>query len=91
VPAPGAQDANPLAGEHGIEHASELAVAIPNQQPELSRTVTKIHQKIPRLLSNPAATEVGGEPHASGSTKSRHEQHRQPLQQQCVDADKSVA
>jgi len=28
----GAQDANALAGEHGIEHAGEFAVAIPNQK-----------------------------------------------------------
>src|SRR5436305_14078880 len=56
-----AQDANTLAGEHGIEHAGELAVAVPNQEPELSHTITEVHQKTPRLLSHPGATRVGGD------------------------------
>jgi len=28
----GAQDAHPLAGEHDIKHAGELAVAVPDQE-----------------------------------------------------------
>src|SRR4051812_47145617 len=46
----GALDANPLAGEHGVEHAGERAVAVPNQEGELSRAVTEVYQTVPCLL-----------------------------------------
>jgi hypothetical protein len=39
-----AQDADNLAGEHGIEYAGELAVTISDQEPELSRAVAEVHQ-----------------------------------------------
>ena len=35
------QNANSLASEHGIEHAGEFAVAVSDQQCELSRTVAE--------------------------------------------------
>lgn len=53
-----AQDADGLAGEHGVEHAGELAVAIPDQECELSRVIAEVHQEVPRLLGDPGAVRV---------------------------------
>src|SRR5205807_557293 len=38
-----AQNVDGFAGEHGVEHAGELAVAIPDQERELSRAVAEVH------------------------------------------------
>jgi hypothetical protein len=78
-----AQDANTLAGEYGIKNAGELAVAVPNQEPELSRTVAEVHDKVACLLGNPAAAGVGGDSQQMDATGRvlHHEQHIQPLQQ----------
>src|SRR5947209_17003406 len=84
-----AEDANTLTGEHGIENAGELAVAVPNQQPELSCAVAEVHQKVPRLLSNPDTTRVGSDSENVDATSRvfHHEQHSQLLEQQGVDAE----
>ena len=50
----GGQDPDGVAGKHSIEDAGELAIAIPDQEPEPSRAVAEIHQQIPGLLGNPA-------------------------------------
>ena len=42
----------------GVEHAGELAVAIPDQERELSRAVAEVHQKVPCLLGDPGAVRV---------------------------------
>jgi hypothetical protein len=84
-----AQDADARAGEHGVEGVGELAVAIPDQERELSRAVAEIHQQIPRLLSNPGTTRVCGdaeEVDAAGGVL-HYEQDVQPLEQQGVDAE----
>jgi hypothetical protein len=49
-----AQNTHTLAGEHGIENAGELAVAIPDQHRELSRAVTEVHDKVGCLLGHHA-------------------------------------
>src|SRR5947209_14308177 len=56
-----AQNAHTLAGEHGIENAGELAIAVPDQKPELGCTVAEVHQKVTCLLSHPGAAGVGGD------------------------------
>ncbi len=83
-----AQDTNTCTGEHGIEHAGELAVAVPDQQPELSCAVAEVHQQSPRLLGYPGAVGVGSDSEnadAAGRVFD-HEQHIQSLQQR-VDAE----
>src|SRR4051812_29239292 len=56
-----AQDANALAGEHGIKSTGELAVAVPNQKPKLGCAVAEVHQKVARLLGNPGTIGVGSD------------------------------
>jgi hypothetical protein len=84
-----AQDTHTLASEPGIENAGELAVAIPDQQRELSRAVAEVHYKVACLLGNPGAAGVGGDSQKVNATGRvfHHEQHIQPLQQQRVDAE----
>ena len=53
VKAPGGCRTDAFAGENGIRGVSELAVAIPNQEAELSDAVAEVHQQIARLLSDP--------------------------------------
>ena len=53
-----AQDTNPVAGEHGVENAGDLAVAVPNQQPELSCAVAEVPQKVACLLGHPGTSGV---------------------------------
>lgn len=76
-----AQDVNTLAGEDGIEHAGELAVAVPDQERELGRVVAEVHQKVPCLLSDPGATRVGSDSENVDTARGvfHHEQHVQPL------------
>jgi hypothetical protein len=57
----GVQDLNTLVGEHGIKNTGERAVAVPNQEPELGCAVAEVHQKVARMLCNPAAAGVGGD------------------------------
>jgi hypothetical protein len=38
-----AQDPDAFAGEHGIEDAGELAVAVPDQEREVCQTVVEVH------------------------------------------------
>jgi hypothetical protein len=55
------RNADSLAGEHGIENAGELAVAVPDQERELIRAIAEIHHQIPWLLGNPGTGGVGGD------------------------------
>jgi hypothetical protein len=83
-----AQDPDAFAGDHGIEDAGELAVAIPDQQRQACHTVAEVHQEIARLLSDPGTGGVGGdaeEVDAAGGVL-HDEQHRQPVQQHRVNA-----
>jgi hypothetical protein len=84
-----AQNADALAGEHGIEGIGELAVSISDHDRELSRASTEIHHEVSRLLNNPAFVRVRGDAQemdaASGVLDD--EQHVQPLQQQRIDAE----
>jgi hypothetical protein len=76
-----AQDAHGLAGEHGIEDAGELAVAIPDQEPELSRAVAEVHQQVPCLLGDPGSSRVRGDAqqvHAAGGMLD-YEQNVEPV------------
>jgi hypothetical protein len=57
----GAQDADGLAGEHGIENGGELAVAIPDEEPEPSRAVAEVHQEVAGLLGDPGSGRVCGD------------------------------
>jgi len=57
----GTQDTNAFAGEHGIEYAGELAVAVSNQQSELGCAVAQVHQKVAGLLGHPGAAGVRGD------------------------------
>jgi hypothetical protein len=41
--------------------AGELAIAIPDQELELSRAVAEVHQQIPCLLGHPGTAGVGGD------------------------------
>lgn len=50
----GAQDADALTGEHGIEGVGEFAVSISDQERELGRAITEVHHEVARLLRNPA-------------------------------------
>jgi len=89
-----AQNADAFAGENGIEGVSELAVAIPDQEPELSDAVVEVHQQITRLLSDPRCAVMRRDPQemdpAGGML--HDEQHGQPLAQQRGPAQKkSVA
>jgi hypothetical protein len=43
------------------KNASELAVAVPNQKPELGYAVAEVYQKVACLLGRPGATGVGGD------------------------------
>ncbi len=61
-----AQDTNSLTGEHGIENAGELAVAVPDQQRELNRAIAEVDQKVARLLRNPGTARVRGDPREGG-------------------------
>jgi hypothetical protein len=84
-----AQYADVLAGEHGIEDVGELAVAIPDQESELSRAVAEIHQQVPCLLGDPGSRRVRGnaqEVHAAIDMLD-HEQDVEPVKQQRVDAE----
>jgi len=84
----GAQDANTLAREHGIENAGERAVPVPDQHRELSCAVSEVHQKVPRLLGHPGAAGVSGDSEeVDASRVFHHQQHGQPLQQQRLDAE----
>ena len=85
----GAQDSYALAGEHGFEHAGGFGVAVPDQNAELGRAVAEVHKKVACMLGHPGTTGVGGdsqEVHPTGRVL-HHEQHIQPLQQQCLDAE----
>ncbi|MDQ3904026.1 MAG: hypothetical protein M3300_00895, partial [Actinomycetota bacterium] len=86
----GAQDGHALAGEHGIEHAGEFAVAVPDQEPELGCAVAEVHQRVAFLLGHPGVAGVRGNSEkmmdATGGVL-HNEQHVQPLEQQCVDAE----
>jgi len=42
----GARNTDALAGEHGIEHAGELAVAVPDQNPDLGCAVAEVVIKL---------------------------------------------
>src|SRR6266536_3092463 len=48
-------------GEHRAERRGELAVAIPNEQPEPIRALVEAHQQIPGGLGDPRAGGVGGD------------------------------
>jgi hypothetical protein len=77
-----AQDADAFAGEHGVEDAGELAVAIPDQERERSRAVAEVHQEIPCLLGDPGAVGVrrdSEEMDAAGGVL-HEEQDVQPLE-----------
>jgi hypothetical protein len=85
----GARDADGLAGKHSIEDGGELAVAISDQAPELSRAVAEVHQQVPCLLGDPGSGRVRGDAeqvHAAGGMLD-HEQDVEPVQQQRVDAE----
>jgi hypothetical protein len=84
-----AQDADAPAGEHSIEHTGELAVAIPDQERELSRAIAEVHQEVLRLLGDPGAVRVrrdAQEVHAAGGVL-HDEQHVKLVEQQCNDAE----
>jgi hypothetical protein len=84
-----AQDTDTLAGEPGIEDVGELAIPIPDQEPEGRCAVAEVHQEIARLLSNPGAARVRGdseETHAAGGVL-YEEQDIKSLEQQRVDAE----
>ena len=85
----GAQDTHALAGEHGIERGGELAVAVPDQKPELGCAVAEVHQKVARLLGHPGTMGVGSDSQDVGATGRLfdHKQHIQPLEQQGVDTE----
>jgi hypothetical protein len=57
----GAQDADALAGEHGIEGRGEFGVAVPDQKREARRAVAEVGQEVPCLLGDPGAGGVGGD------------------------------
>ena len=57
----GAQDADALTGEHGIEGVGEFAVSISDQEHELGRAITEVHHEVARLLRNPASIRVRGD------------------------------
>jgi hypothetical protein len=84
-----AQDADGVAGEHGIEDVGEFAVATPDQEPELSRAVAEVHQQVAGLLGDPGSGQIRGdaqEVHAAGGMLD-YEQDVEPVQQQRVDAE----
>jgi hypothetical protein len=84
-----AQDSDAFAGEHGIEDAGELAVAVLDQEREACQTVVEVHQEIARLLSDPGTGGVGGDAQEVDATGGvlHNEQHIEPVQQHCVDAE----
>jgi hypothetical protein len=85
----GAQDTDALAGEHGIEDAGELAVAVPDQEPEGRCAVAEVHQEIAPLLSNPGSARVRGdseEVYGAGGVL-YEEQDIKSLEQQRVDIE----
>jgi hypothetical protein len=76
-----AQDSDAFAGEHGVEDAGELAVAVPDQEREACQTVVEVHQEIARLLSDPGTGGVRGdaeEVDAAGGVL-HDEQHIEPV------------
>ena len=84
----GPQDPDGLVGEHSIEDAGELAVAIPDQHRELSRPVAQVHQQVAGLLSNPGSGRIRGDTqqvHAASSMLN-DEQDIESVAQQRVDA-----
>jgi len=84
-----AQDADALAGEHGIEDVGELAVAIPDEEPDVCHAIAEVGQQIPRLLSNPGSAGVrrGAQKVDAAGGVLHHEQHGKPVTQQGVDAE----
>jgi hypothetical protein len=67
----GAQDVNTLAGEHGIEHPGDRAVAIPDHERALSRAVAEVGQEGAGLLSDP------------GTARSRRDAQERTLRVAC--------
>jgi hypothetical protein len=53
-------DLHVFADEDRVEGASELGVAVPDQEPEGPAPFTEVHQHIPGLLGRPGASGVGG-------------------------------
>jgi hypothetical protein len=89
----GAQDADALAGEHGIETLVNFGVAILDQEREVRHAIAEVHQQIPRLLSNPGPAGVRRDAQqvdAAGGML-HTEQHVKPVTQQSVDAEEVVA
>jgi hypothetical protein len=75
-------------GEHGIEDTGEVAIAIPDEEPEPSRAVAEVHQQIAGLLGDPGSGRVDGDAqqmHAAGGMLD-DDQNIEPVPQQRVDA-----
>src|SRR5205814_10217599 len=56
-----ADDLDVGGGEHRIERGGELAVPIPQQEPQLIGSIAEIYQQVPGLLSGPGASRVRGD------------------------------
>jgi hypothetical protein len=63
--------------------------AVPTATREACQTVVEVHQEIARLLSDPGTGGVGGDAQEVDATGGvlHNEQHIEPVQQHCVDAE----
>jgi hypothetical protein len=71
------------------KNGGELAGAISDQEPELSRAVTEVHQQVACLLGYPGPGRVRGDAqqmHTAGGMLD-YEQNIEPVPQQRVDAE----
>src|SRR5262249_53399666 len=51
-----------LGAEDFVELTGELAVAVTYEKPRADAVVVELHQQVARLLADPAAVRVGGDP-----------------------------
>ncbi|MFI7134784.1 hypothetical protein ACIBQ1_54610 [Nonomuraea sp. NPDC050153] len=84
------QDAHVGAGEHLVKSSAELAVPVPDQEPEPVGSLAQFHQQIARLLRRPGTDRM------SRDTEDMHaprldlhdEQHVQALEEHRIDVEK---